>query len=106
MRQLATALTAIILTSFTLSARESSVENVLSDSIDNRQEILEQLENLPNIEVGKGITFRPKNDSYEMTMRFRMQNMIGLHFNDRFALSETDLCPHSADLRSLPKAKA
>ena len=52
MRQLATALTAIILTSFTLSARESSVENVLSDSIDNRQEILEQLENLPNIEVG------------------------------------------------------
>ncbi len=90
MRQLATALTAIILTSFTLSARESSVENVLSDSIDNRQEILEQLENLPNIEVGKGITFRPKNDSYEMTMRFRMQNMIGLHFNDRFALSETE----------------
>ena len=45
---------------------------------------------MPNIEVGKGITFRPKNDSYELTLRFRMQNMVGLHFNDRFSLSEAE----------------
>ena len=67
------------------------IEAFLTDSIDNgRQEILEQLANMPNIEVGKGITFRPKNDSYELTIRFRMQNMLGLHFDDRFALSEAE----------------
>ena len=66
------------------------MEAFLTDSLDHREEILEQLANMPNIEVGKGITFRPKNDSYELTLRFRMQNMVGLHFNDRFSLSEAE----------------
>ncbi len=67
------------------------IESFLTDSLDNdRQEILEQLANMPNIEIGKGVTFRPKNDSYEMTIRFRMQNMVGLYFNDRFTLTEAE----------------
>lgn len=72
------------------SAQTTDAEAFLADSIDHTQELLEQLEHLPNIEVGKGITFRPKNDSYEMTIRFRMQNMLGLHFNDSFGLTETE----------------
>lgn len=45
---------------------------------------------MPNIEVGKGITFMPKNESYKMTMRFRMQNMVGLSFNEHFSLNKTE----------------
>lgn len=51
---------------------------------------MESIANMPNIEVGKGVTFRPRNDSYEMTIRFRMQNMVGLNFNDRFSLTKTE----------------
>ena len=75
----------------TASAQTSDrMEAFLSDSLDHTEELLEQLENLPNIEVGKGVTFRPKNDSYEMTIRFRMQNMLGLQFNDKIGLTETE----------------
>lgn len=66
-------------------------EMFLTDSLDSgRAEILAQLENMPNIEVGKGVTFRPKNDSYEMTIRFRMQNMVGLSFGEKFNLTGTE----------------
>ena len=75
----------------TASAQTSGrMEAFLSDSLDHTEELLEQLENLPNIEVGNGVTFRPKNDSYEMTIRFRMQNMLGLQFNDKIGLTETE----------------
>ncbi len=90
MRRLTAIIACAVLSIGAASAQISNAEAFLADSIDHTQELLEQLENLPNIEVGKGITFRPKNDSYEMTIRFRMQNMVGLHFNDRFGLSETE----------------
>lgn len=57
---------------------------------DSTGELLAQLRNMPNIEVGKGITFRPKNDWFELTMRFRMQNMLALAFDDDFSLTKTD----------------
>lgn len=57
---------------------------------DSTGELLAQLRNMPNIEVGKGITFRPKNDRFELTMRFRMQNLLALSFDDDFSLTETD----------------
>lgn len=66
------------------------VESFIADSLDNREEILQTLRNLPNIEIGKGVTFRPKNDSYEMTLRFRMQNMVGLSFGKDFSLTEAE----------------
>ena len=93
MRRLTAILTAAFLifsTSISASGQMSRLEAFLTDSLDHTEELLEQLENLPNIEVGKGITFRPKDNSYEMTIRFRMQNMVGLHFNDSFGLSETE----------------
>ncbi len=93
MRRQTTILAAAFLTMVSCiqaNAQASRIETFLADSIDHTEELLEQLENLPNIEVGKGITFRPKNDSYEMTIRFRMQNMVGMHFNDRFGLTETE----------------
>ena len=66
------------------------IGSFIADSLDNREEILQTIQNLPNIEIGKGITFRPKNESYEMTLRFRMQNMAGLSFNRDFGLTETE----------------
>lgn len=91
MRRFAAILSALSI-AFAASAQTSAekIEAFLADSIDHRQEILERLMNMPNIEVGKGITFRPKNNSYEMTLRFRMQNMAGLEFNDRFALTQAE----------------
>ena len=92
MKRPATVIATAFIAAFAASAQTTGqIEAFLTDSIDNgRQEILEQLANMPNIEVGKGVTFRPKNDSYEMTLRFRMQNMLGLHFDDRFGLRETE----------------
>ena len=52
-------------------------------------QLLERLRNMPNIEVGKGITFEPQNKLYKMTMRFRMQNLLALSFDDDFSLTET-----------------
>lgn len=66
------------------------LETYISDSLDNKEEILRQLENLPNIEVGKGVTFRPKDNKYEMTIRFRMQNLVGLSFDKGFEMTKTD----------------
>ena len=45
---------------------------------------------MPNIEVGKGVTFMPNDESYRMTIRFRMQNMVGLYFDDHFSLNRTE----------------
>lgn len=43
---------------------------------------IERLRLMPNIEVGKGITFRPRNDRFEVTMRFRMQNLLAMNFDN------------------------
>lgn len=61
-----------------------------ADSLDDDDHLLDQLRNMPNIEIGKGITFRPKNDWYKLTMRFRMQNMLGLSFDEDFTLTRTE----------------
>ena len=49
---------------------------------DSTRDLIEQLQHMPNIEVGKGITFRPRNNRYEVTMRFRMQNLLAMNFDD------------------------
>ena len=65
-------------------------EVITADSLDNDAELLERLRNMPNLEVGKGITFRPKSNWFSLTMRFRMQNMVGLSFDKDFTLTKTD----------------
>ena len=57
-----------------------TIEERLDDLDEGKVDIMHRLENMPNVEVGKGVTFRPKNNSYEMTIRFRMQNMLGMTF--------------------------
>ena len=65
-------------------------EVITADSLDNDAELRERLRNMPNLEVGKGITFRPKSNWFSLTMRFRMQNMVGLSFDKDFTLTKTD----------------
>lgn len=43
---------------------------------------LQKFRNLPNIEVGKGISFMPKDSSYRLNIRFRMQNIASVTIND------------------------
>ncbi len=71
------------------SVRDSSV---LKKWIDNlvENEMDEHLANMPNIEVGKGISFSPKDNSFKTTIRFRMQNMAEMTFGDRMRINETD----------------
>ena len=45
---------------------------------------------MPDIEVGNGISFQPKNKSYKLTMRIRMQNMVDVDFNEKFEAQELD----------------
>lgn len=65
-------------------------EFIAPDSLGDNEELLDRLRNMPNIEVGKGITFRPKSEWFSLTMRFRMQNMVGLSFDKDFTLEKTD----------------
>lgn len=53
-------------------------------------EISEQLANMPNIEVGKGISFSPKDDSFKTTIRFRMQNLVGASFDKGMGVTEVN----------------
>ncbi len=45
---------------------------------------------MPDIEVGNGISFQPKNKSYKLTMRIRMQNLVDIDFNDKFEAQDID----------------
>lgn len=54
-----------------------------------KESLVDKIRNMPNIEVGKGITFQPKNESYKITMRIRMQNMVSATFDKKF--SNTDI---------------
>ena len=65
-----------------------SRENVILS--DSSLLLLEQLRHMPNIEVGNGITFRPRNNLFEVTMRFRMQNLLAMNFDDDFTLTQAD----------------
>ncbi len=67
-------------------AENDSIERALNEN----KELLERVRNMPNIAVGKGITFEPSNKLYQLTMRFRMQNMVGLSFDKDFSLNEAE----------------
>lgn len=62
----------------------------LADAEHSDEELLELLRMMPNIEIGKGITFQPRSKWYSMTLRFRMQNMVGLSFDRDFSLMQTE----------------
>ena len=58
-------------------------------SISDADELMEQVRNMPFVEVGKGVSFTPKNKLFKMTIRFRMQNQLAMDFDDDFSLEET-----------------
>lgn len=66
---------------------KSKVDSLLTYE-DHSDEVLQKLQNLPNIEVGKGISFEPSNHLYRMTMRFRMQNLLAFDFDNGFEHSD------------------
>ena len=79
----------LLLCAGSVCAYAQQEETTFETSAGNEAELLEKLRNMPNIEVGKGITFQPKNKQYKMTMRFRMQNLLAMDFDDNFSLQET-----------------
>lgn len=73
------------------TAKETKMDSLIPHLVDPKSDDLAEIvRNMPNIEVGKGITFMPKNESYKLTMRFRMQNMVGLSFDRDFSIKKTD----------------
>lgn len=70
------------------SAPPAADERIPADSLDD--ELIDRLRNLPNIEIGKGITFQSRNRRYKTTLRFRMQNVVGLDFDRDFSLTRTE----------------
>ena len=68
----------------------SSFVDSLAKVEEPSEELLNKIRNMPNIEVGKGISFEPADKRYKMTMRFRMQNMASVSLNDDFSYSEAE----------------
>ncbi len=85
-RLLATTM-ALILSAATAVAQEEKKFDFLT--VSDSDELMEQVRNMPFVEVGKGVSFMPKNKKFKMTMRFRMQNQLALQFDDDFSLEET-----------------
>lgn len=80
----------LVATTLSLQAQEKPAKSFSSfiDSLakvdEPSEDILNKIRNMPNIEVGKGISFEPADKLYKMTMRFRMQNMASVSLNDDF----------------------
>ena len=66
----------------------SSLRKLINHLVED--EVSEQMANMPNVEVGKGISFSPKDNSFKTTLRFRMQNMAEIEFDKDFNTTETD----------------
>lgn len=69
-----------------------AVDFLQDDSLIHRvnedEELARMIRNLPNVTVGKGISFMPKDSLFKVTMRFRMQNLLGFALNDDFRCEE------------------
>ncbi|MBP3671401.1 MAG: hypothetical protein J6J06_05510 [Bacteroidaceae bacterium] len=60
-------------------------------SINTDAQVTELLRNMPNVEVGKGVSFSSKDNRYKLTMRLRLQSMVGLTLDNNMNLSKTDV---------------
>ena len=71
----------LLVVSLDLQAQEkpaksfSSFVDSLSKVEEPSEELLNKIRNMPNIEVGKGISFEPADKRYKMTMRFRIPKL-------------------------------
>ena len=78
----------MLLSGMHASAQEAQQHN--DTTIDTDAEVTELLRNMPNIEVGKGISFQSKDNRYKMTMRLRLQGMVGVTLDDDWGVSKTE----------------
>lgn len=83
-------LTLLLAVNFSIRAQNPGDSLIISINETEANELVEKIMNMPNIEVGKGVTFQPKNKSFEMTIRFRMQNMAGITLDKDFSIQETE----------------
>ncbi|MDD6210218.1 MAG: porin [Bacteroidales bacterium] len=83
-----------LLLSLPLSAQKSTaVRNLLKEdslirSGNMDEDLAAKIRNMPNITVGKGISFMPKDSLFKVTMRFRMQNLLGFAMDEDFRCDE------------------
>ncbi len=68
-----------------LESKESSLLNT-----DYQDELNEILMRMPNVTIGKGISFQPQNKSFKLTMRIRMQNMVNIGFDQSFKAQDIE----------------
>ena len=69
--------------SFAFSQEEKEIrQNGIS--VNESNELIEQLKNMPFIEVGKGVSFQSKNNTFGMTMRARMQSLLEFDLDEDF----------------------
>ncbi len=100
-----TALLACCVAALLVSTASAQTENVIdTDStaiarLFSDQQVTEILLNMPNIEVGNGMTLRTKDNKYKLNMRLRMQLLAGINLNDDFAVSQTEACVKRIRLR-------
>ena len=59
-------------------------------SVSESNELMEQLKNMPFIEVGKGVSFQARNKTFGMTMRARMQSLLEFDLDEDFHHTMTD----------------
>lgn len=89
-------LSGIFLSLFMLSASAKTFiigndsTTVRTSDTDYADELEKIRMHMPDIEVGNGISFQPKNKSYKLTMRIRMQNLIDVDFNEKFEAQDID----------------
>lgn len=62
-------------------------------------QVTELLRNMPNVEVGKGVSFKSKDNRYKLTMRLRLQSMIGVTLDNNLGIGETEACIKRLHLR-------
>ena len=80
-------LSGIFLSLFMLSASAKTFiigndsTTVRTSDTDYADELEKIRMHMPDIEVGNGISFQPKNKSYKLTMRIRMQNLVDIDFD-------------------------
>ena len=78
----------------TLSVKGATIGNDSLSIETSAHDYTEELEKIrmhvPDIEIGNGISFQPKNKSYKLTMRIRMQNLVDVDFNKKFEAQDID----------------
>ena len=77
---------------FVATAKGQDTTSINDTTYYTDAQVSELLRNMPNIEVGKGVTVQSKDNRYKLTMRLRMQSLVGLTFDNDFALNKTEAC--------------